>query len=67
MTGPMRQPIDVSSLERYIDGHFPAIKTPLDVKQVREKFPVRYWDQHFSLLINQFYSLALVNPIQLIS
>ncbi|KAL1971747.1 hypothetical protein VTN31DRAFT_1835 [Thermomyces dupontii] len=33
MTGPMRQPIDVSSLERYIDGHFPAIKTPLDVKQ----------------------------------
>lgn len=40
MAGPMRQPIDVASLERYVDGHFPAIKPPLDVKQVREEFPV---------------------------
>ncbi|EHY61002.1 putative acyl-CoA dehydrogenase IBR3 [Exophiala dermatitidis] len=33
MAGPVRQPIDLASLERYIDGHVPQIKTPLDLKQ----------------------------------
>ncbi|PYI00969.1 phosphotransferase enzyme family domain protein [Aspergillus sclerotiicarbonarius CBS 121057] len=33
MAGAVRQPIDVPSLERYLDHNVPAIKTPLDVKQ----------------------------------
>ena len=34
MAGPVRQPIDLGSLERYIDGNAPQIKTPLSLKQV---------------------------------
>lgn len=34
MAGPIRQQIDVSALEKYIDKSIPEIKTPLDVKQV---------------------------------
>ncbi|KAL1988108.1 hypothetical protein VTN96DRAFT_1139 [Rasamsonia emersonii] len=33
MAGPVRQPIDIPALERYIEQHVPIIKTPLDVKQ----------------------------------
>ncbi|KAK5109819.1 hypothetical protein LTR62_006552 [Meristemomyces frigidus] len=33
MAGPIRQPIDLAKLEKYIDDNVPAIKTPLDVKQ----------------------------------
>ncbi|KAK0267498.1 hypothetical protein LTR35_016228 [Friedmanniomyces endolithicus] len=33
MAGPIRQPIDVGNLERYIQNNVPEIKTPLDVKQ----------------------------------
>jgi len=33
MAGPVRQPIDLSSLERYIDSDVPQIKTPLTLKQ----------------------------------
>ncbi|KAL4915273.1 kinase-like domain-containing protein [Aspergillus aurantiobrunneus] len=33
MAGPVRQPIDIPSLERYIRENVPAIGTPLDVKQ----------------------------------
>ncbi|KAH8668398.1 kinase-like domain-containing protein [Xylariales sp. PMI_506] len=33
MAGRVRQPIDVPSLERYVNQHVPEIKTPLDVKQ----------------------------------
>ncbi|KAF3399686.1 Acyl-CoA dehydrogenase family member 11 [Talaromyces pinophilus] len=33
MAGPVRQPIDIQSLEKYIDSNVPLIKTPLDVKQ----------------------------------
>ena len=35
MAGPIRQPIDIPALEKYIDQHVQLIKTPLDVKQVR--------------------------------
>lgn len=35
MAGPVRQPIDLASLERYIDSNVPALKTPLQLKQVR--------------------------------
>lgn len=35
MAGPVRQPIDLASLERYIDNNVPEIKTPLQLKQVR--------------------------------
>lgn len=35
MAGEVRQPIDVPSLERYLDQNVPAVKTPLEVKQVR--------------------------------
>jgi hypothetical protein len=34
MAGAVRQPIDIPSLERYIDQTVPELKTPLDVKQV---------------------------------
>ncbi|RMZ79635.1 hypothetical protein DV737_g3285, partial [Chaetothyriales sp. CBS 132003] len=33
MAGPVRQPIDLKSLERWIDANTPEIKTPLDLKQ----------------------------------
>lgn len=34
MAGPVRQPIDQGSLERYLEKNVPEIKTPLDLKQV---------------------------------
>ena len=34
MAGEVRQPIDLASLERYIDSDVPQIKTPLSLKQV---------------------------------
>lgn len=34
MAGAVRQPIDVSALERYISQNVPVIKVPLGVKQV---------------------------------
>lgn len=34
MAGPIRQQIDIKSLERYIESHVPDIKVPIDVKQV---------------------------------
>ncbi|KAL4961521.1 phosphotransferase family protein [Aspergillus stella-maris] len=33
MAGPVRQPIDVPALEKYIRKHVPEIRTPLDIKQ----------------------------------
>lgn len=33
MAGAVRQPIDIPSLERYLDQNVPIIKTPIDVKQ----------------------------------
>ncbi|RYP12285.1 hypothetical protein DL767_011364 [Monosporascus sp. MG133] len=33
MAGPVRDPIDVKALERYISEHVPEIEVPLDVKQ----------------------------------
>lgn len=34
MAGPMRQSIDVQSLERYISQNVPEIQVPIEVKQV---------------------------------
>ncbi len=36
MAGPVRHPIDVASLERYLTEHVPEIEVPLDVKQVSQ-------------------------------
>ncbi|KAK6604447.1 phosphotransferase enzyme family protein [Botrytis cinerea] len=33
MAGPVRQPIDLQALEKYIEKHVPEIKTPIDIKQ----------------------------------
>lgn len=33
MAGDVRQPIDIPSLERYLNQNVPEIKTPLEVKQ----------------------------------
>ena len=41
MAGPVRQPIDVAALERYIDQNVPDIKTPIDVKQVIPRIGLR--------------------------
>lgn len=35
MAGPIRQPINLDNLSKYIDQNAPEIKTPIDVKQVR--------------------------------
>lgn len=35
MAGPIRQPIDIKALEKYIEQTVPEIKTPLEVKQVQ--------------------------------
>lgn len=35
MAGEVRQPIDLKSLERWIDSNVKEIKTPLQLKQVR--------------------------------
>lgn len=34
MAGPVRQPIDQASLERYLEKNVPEVKPPLDLKQV---------------------------------
>lgn len=34
MAGPIRQPIDLDKLGKYIEHNVPEIKTPIDVKQV---------------------------------
>jgi hypothetical protein len=39
MAGPIRQPIDLDALSRYVDQHVPAIKTPIHVQQVRTPAP----------------------------
>lgn len=36
MAGPIRQPIDIPALQRYIEQNVPQIKTPLEVKQVSD-------------------------------
>ncbi|KAL4798520.1 kinase-like domain-containing protein [Aspergillus venezuelensis] len=33
MAGELRQPIDIQSLERFIESHVPVIKTPITLKQ----------------------------------
>ena len=40
MAGPVRHPIDVASLERYLGEHVPEIELPLDVKQVGTPPPI---------------------------
>jgi hypothetical protein len=35
MAGAVRQPIDLASLERYIESNVPEIKVPIDIKQVQ--------------------------------
>jgi len=34
MAGPIRQPINVKNLEKYINENVPEIQTPLEIKQV---------------------------------
>lgn len=43
MAGKVRQPIDLKALEKYIDENVPEIKTPLDIKQVRETHDEPPW------------------------
>jgi hypothetical protein len=59
MAGAVRQPIDIPSLERYLDEHVPIIKTPIDVKQVSR----RYLFVNYSVNKLILYSLASDNPI----
>lgn len=40
MAGPVRQPIDVAALERYIGQNVPEVKPPLELKQACSK-PLR--------------------------
>ncbi len=41
MAGEIRQPIDITALEKYVEEHVPEIKTPLEVKQVKSNPPPR--------------------------
>lgn len=43
MAGAVRQPIDIPSLERYLNQNVPEIQTPLDVKQVSTVGPNKVW------------------------
>lgn len=52
MAGPVRHPIDVAALERYLGEHVPEIEVPLDVKQVCIK--------HFSYIHELF--LVIIYP-----
>jgi len=56
MAGPIRQPINIASLEKYINENVPEIKTPLVVKQVR--FEGAHPRPQLTLA-----SLDMVNPI----
>lgn len=58
MAGPVRQPIDLKALERYVDQNVPEIKTPLELKQVRDT--QRTASCSFKLTLD---SLDLVNRI----
>ena len=42
MAGEVRQPIDIKALEKYIDQNVPQIKTPVDLKQVRQLLSCRF-------------------------
>jgi hypothetical protein len=44
MAGEVRQPIDLPSLERYLNQNVPVVKTPLDLKQVRVHKGIRQQD-----------------------
>ena len=35
MAGPVRHPIDVAALEKYLGEHVPEIQLPVEVEQVR--------------------------------
>jgi hypothetical protein len=37
MAGPVRQPIDQASLERYLKENVPEVEPPLELKQVRQR------------------------------
>jgi hypothetical protein len=39
MAGDIRQPIDVATLQKYVEKNVPEIKTPLEVKQVATNPP----------------------------
>ena len=41
MAVPVRQPIDIHSLEKYIDLNLPVIKTPIEVLQVQPSLSLR--------------------------
>ena len=47
MAGAVRQPIDVGSLSKYLEGHVREIQLPISLKQVglfhRKSFP---WGAH---------------------
>lgn len=64
MAGAVRQPIDIPSLERYLNQNVPEIKTPLDVKQVID---IAYPSQQRNQISNKYsiYSSASDNPTRL--
>lgn len=67
MAGEVRQPIDIPSLERYIDQNVSEIKTPLDVKQVsltRSKDSIKLThDLYSSGSVNQILPTYLLRPM----
>ncbi len=53
MAGAVRQPIDLQSLERYISQNVPAIKLPIDLKQVcTHPLLSRDTTNHYSLALD---------------
>lgn len=61
MAGRVRQPVDEAALERYISDNVPAIKTPIDLKQVSSRPSFDYGNGCDADHVTSISS-ALVNP-----
>lgn len=66
MAGPVRQPIDIQNLNKYIQDHVPEIATPLDVKQVRQVTQV-YSIPSYLLIYQPQFGFGQSNPTYLLT
>ena len=63
MAGPVRQPIDLDSLSKYIDNNAPAIKLPIEILQVSQLFMYfRHAAKNSPQLKNSQFSFGQSNP-----
>ena len=58
MAGPIRQPINIKAVQKYLDEKVPQIKTPVSLKQVLSSIP-RF---SYSFLTNSQFGFGQSNP-----